>query len=204
MLGLQYKLKQFSLKMKCFIQKILMFILAYRHGFYETSKMALSINRNVRRWIFCCRYVDESMDEEYREDTKGPMVNGHAVPVRESPHKPSPSVPRLQSMDSEDYPEENGDTILQDIINEEDDTAGPLIPPPQGFRSPGHAQGRALSQSIPQVGILLFLFLKYRYLLLSYMYIHYTVYQYWFIFLCRILCCNLIRKRHPFCLLCCQ
>lgn len=118
------------------------------------------------------------MDEEYREDTKGPMVNGHAVPVRESPHKPSPSVPRLQSMDSEDYPEENGDTILQDIINEEDDTAGPLIPPPQGFRSPGHAQGRALSQSIPQVGILLFLFLKYRYLLLSYMYIHYTVYQY--------------------------
>lgn len=98
------------------------------------------------------RYVDESMDEEYREDTKGPIVNGHAVPVRESPHKPSPSVPRLQSMDSEDYPEENGDTILQDIINEEDDTAGPLIPPPQGFRSPGHAQGRALSQSIPQDG----------------------------------------------------
>lgn len=174
MLGLQYKLKQFSKnEMFCPKKKILMFFLAYRDGFYETSKMALSINRNVRRWIFCCRYVDESMDEEYREDTKGPMVNGHAVPVRESPHKPSPSVPRLQSMDSEDYPEENGDTILQDIINEEDDTAGPLIPPPQGFRSPGHAQGRALSQSIPQVGILLFLFLKY--LLLSYMYIHHTV-----------------------------
>lgn len=90
------------------------------------------------------------MDEEYREDAKGPVVNGHAVPVRDTPHKSSPAVPRLQGMDSEDYLEENGDTILQDVI-EEDDTAGPLIPPPQGFRSSGHAQGRALSQSVPQV-----------------------------------------------------
>lgn len=203
MLGLQYKLKQFSKnEMFCPKKKNPHVLFSISWWFLWNFQMALSVNRNVRRWIFCCRYVDESMDEEYREDTKGPMVNGHAVPVRESPHKPSPSVPRLQSMDSEDYPEENGDTILQDIINEEDDTAGPLIPPPQGFRSPGHAQGRALSQSVPQVGILLFLFLKY--LLLSYMYIHYTVYQYWFIFLCRILCWNLIRKRHPFCLLCCQ
>lgn len=141
----------------------LMFFLTC-HGFYKNSIIALHIHRNVRRWIFHCRYVDESMDEEYRDDTKGPMVNGHAVPVRESPHKPSPSMPRLQSMDSEDYQEENGDTILQDIINEEEDTAGPLIPPPQGFRSPGHAQGRALSQSVPQVGILLFWFLKYMYI----------------------------------------
>ena len=102
----------------------------------------------------CFRYVDESMDEEYREDTKGPMVNGHAVPVKDTPQKNPSSVPRLLSMDSEDYPEENGETILQDIINEEEDTAGPLIPPPQGFRSPGHAQGRALSQSVPQVSIM--------------------------------------------------
>jgi hypothetical protein len=91
------------------------------------------------------------MDEEYREDTKGPVVNGHAVPVRDTPQKSSPPVPRLQAMDSDDYLEENGDTILQDVINEEEDTAGPLIPPPQGFRSPGHTQGRALSQSVPQV-----------------------------------------------------
>lgn len=159
----------FCLKKK----KIFMFFLVYRYGFYEIFKMVLSINRNVRRWIFCCRYVDESMDEEYREDIKGFMVNGYVVLVREFFYKLFFFVFRLQSMDSEDYLEENGDIILQDIINEEDDIVGFLIFLFQGFRSSGYVQGRALFQLIFQVGILLFLFFKY--LLLFYMYIYYIV-----------------------------
>ena len=91
------------------------------------------------------------MDEEAREETmKPPVMNGHAIPVKEDlPPRSSDPVSCMNAMEDEEFGDDIGDTSLQDVNNEEDDIAGPLIPPPQGFRSP--AQGRPLSQSVPQV-----------------------------------------------------
>lgn len=94
------------------------------------------------------------MDEEIKDyDDKPPIVNGHAVPIREGPARSANPHNRLQPVDDEGEMEQ-GEGVIQDVIDEEEDV-GPLIPPPQGFRSPSvrHNQGRALSQSIPQVGI---------------------------------------------------
>lgn len=54
------------------------------------------------------------------------------------------------------YTEAGGDNPLQQPSIPEEGQVGPLIPPPQAFRSGGRyssaAQGRQLSQSVPQVG----------------------------------------------------
>lgn len=95
------------------------------------------------------------MDEEVKDfdpkPPKPPTVNGHAVPIKEGPPRSAKPVHRTQSLESEDLEME----ILgqsYDTINEEDDQAGPLIPPPQGFGSPSKSPpGRPLSHSVPQV-----------------------------------------------------
>ncbi|WAR02220.1 RAI14-like protein, partial [Mya arenaria] len=99
------------------------------------------------------RYFEESMDEE-KEDPiitsdKVPMVNGQAVALQEGPARSARPGKRVQPMDTSDEYEMNGD--VESVINEEDDIA-PLIPPPQAFRGPSArpAQGRPLSQSVPQ------------------------------------------------------
>lgn len=99
-----------------------------------------------------CRLVYESMDEEIKDEFEPPKINGHAVPIKEGPPKSGKPVHRTQSLESEDLEME---LIGQsyDTINEEDDQAGPLIPPPKGFGSPSKSpSGRPLSHSIPQVG----------------------------------------------------
>ncbi|KAK3082955.1 hypothetical protein FSP39_010024 [Pinctada imbricata] len=98
------------------------------------------------------RYLEETMDEEHQDaGPKPPMMNGHASPVKDDlPPRSSDPVSRMNELEDDDDIEEIGDTAMQDVIQEEDDVAGPLIPPPQGFRSPAHQ--RPLSQSIPQVG----------------------------------------------------
>lgn len=96
------------------------------------------------------RLVYESMDEETKDDFEPPKINGHAVPIKEGPPKSGKPVHRTQSLESEDLEME---LIGQsyDTINEEDDQAGPLIPPPKGFGSPSKSPaGRPLSHSVPQ------------------------------------------------------
>ncbi|XP_063448921.1 histone-lysine N-methyltransferase SETD1B-like isoform X1 [Mytilus trossulus] len=96
------------------------------------------------------RLVYESMDEEIKDDFEPPKINGHAVPIKEGPPKSGKPVHRTQSLESEDLEME---LIGQsyDTINEEDDQAGPLIPPPKGFGTPSKSpSGRPLSHSIPQ------------------------------------------------------
>lgn len=90
------------------------------------------------------------MDEETEQ--KAPSVNGYAVSIKEAPPRSGKPVHRTYSLESEDLEME---TMGQsyDTINEEDDQAGPLIPPPKGFGSPSKPPpGRPLSHSIPQVG----------------------------------------------------
>ena len=73
-------------------------------------------------------------------------------PIKEAPPRSGKPVHRTQSLESEDLEMEiMGQSY--DTINEEDDQAGPLIPPPKGFGSPSKPPpGRPLSHSIPQVG----------------------------------------------------
>ncbi|KAK6184444.1 hypothetical protein SNE40_006914 [Patella caerulea] len=70
------------------------------------------------------RYTDENIPEE--KVTNGDLPNHSNT---------------FQAMDSEEHSPHNGDMG-------ENESIGPLIPPPQGFRNTG--QGRPLSQSIPQ------------------------------------------------------
>jgi hypothetical protein len=83
------------------------------------------------------------MDEE--TELKPPSVNGYAVPIKEAPPRSGKPVHRTQSLESEDLEMEiMGQSY--DTINEEDDQAGPLIPPPKGFGSPSKPPpGRPLS-----------------------------------------------------------
>ncbi|XP_071093512.1 espin-like isoform X1 [Haliotis cracherodii] len=98
------------------------------------------------------RYSDET------EDSKGVVINGHTLPMKDTPARSARPGQRLQPMEEEEtqYTEAGGDNPLQQPSIPEEGQVGPLIPPPQAFRSGGRyssaAQGRQLSQSVPQDG----------------------------------------------------
>jgi hypothetical protein len=114
------------------------------------------------------RFIDENQDDE----SKPPTINGYAVPIREGTTRSGRPGQRSMPMDIDEGPGPAGDIGQEGVresIQEEDEVgelggSGPLIPPPQGFRGMNQQGGRALSQSVPQVGItrwLFFFFFKF-------------------------------------------
>ena len=96
------------------------------------------------------------MEDDIKDgDRSPPVINGYAVPVRDSPGRPSNKPGHNAQMDSEEYDMGPAGDMQEDEDEkrdefDEDEGVGPLIPPPQGFRGQSRT-GRAVSQSIPQV-----------------------------------------------------